>query len=274
MKISIAGELGSGKSTVSKILIERLGAEYYYTGAIMRAVAESRGMSVVELSLYMESHPEIDHEIDDGLRRLSDDPREMIIDSRLAWHFVRDTYKVYLTVDPLSAANRIFRDNRATESADSVEAVLANIKTRRESEKKRYREQYGVDCKDLSNYDLVIDTTHASPEAIAELILNGKAAHEADRAAGGGFYVCPLRLRFPDDASDEQKVARYASALDEGIAPDEAVEIVDYDGDFYVVGGVEAALAYTMCDHTFVPCVYRGEREPEGKFVTMSDTLF
>ena len=274
MKISIAGERGSGKSTVSKILIDRLGAEYYYTGAIMRAVAESKGMSVVELSLYMETHPEIDREIDDGLRRLSDDPRELIIDSRLAWHFVRDTFKVYLTVDPLSAAKRIFRASRATEQASSVEEMLSSIKTRRESEKKRYREQYGVDCKDLANYDLVIDTTYAAPEEIAAVIIDGMKAHESDRAAGGGFYICPKRLRFPDDASDETRISRYASALDEGIAPDESVEVVDYDGDFYVIGGVEAALAYTMCDCTFVPCVYRGERKPEGDFVCLADSLF
>ena len=39
-KISLAGDLGSGKSTVSKIIIDRLGAEYYSTGAIVRSVAE------------------------------------------------------------------------------------------------------------------------------------------------------------------------------------------------------------------------------------------
>ena len=38
-KISLAGDLGSGKSTVSKILIESLNAEYYSTGAIVRSVA-------------------------------------------------------------------------------------------------------------------------------------------------------------------------------------------------------------------------------------------
>ena len=66
-KISLAGDLGSGKSTVSKILIEELGATYYSTGAIVRDIAEKRGMSVVELNTYMETHPEIDHEIDDGI---------------------------------------------------------------------------------------------------------------------------------------------------------------------------------------------------------------
>jgi cytidylate kinase len=71
-KISLAGDLGSGKSTVSKILIERLGAEYYATGVLVREIAERHGMTIGELNIYMETHPEIDHEIDDGLKALAD----------------------------------------------------------------------------------------------------------------------------------------------------------------------------------------------------------
>ena len=38
--------------------------------------------------------------------------------------------------------------------------------------------------------------------------------------------------------------------------------------------GVEAALAYTMCDCTFIPCTYRGEAKPIGNFVSIADSLF
>ena len=51
-KISLAGDLGSGKSTVSDILISRLGAEYYSTGAIVRSIAASKGMTVTELNKF------------------------------------------------------------------------------------------------------------------------------------------------------------------------------------------------------------------------------
>ena len=91
-KISLAGDLGSGKSTVSKIIIDRLGAEYYSTGAIVRSVAEKHGMTVVELNKYMETHPEIDHEIDDGLKALSEVDKLLIIDSRMAWHFAEKSF--------------------------------------------------------------------------------------------------------------------------------------------------------------------------------------
>ena len=44
LKISLAGDLGSGKSTVSNILMGELGAEYYGTGKIARELAESMGI--------------------------------------------------------------------------------------------------------------------------------------------------------------------------------------------------------------------------------------
>ena len=144
-KISLAGDLGSGKSTVSKILIERLGAEYYSTGAIVRGLAKKYNMEVVEFNLYMETHPEIDHEIDDGLKALSEVDKLLIIDSRMAWHFTEGTFKVYLSCDAETSALRIMNDVRPGERAATLEESIRNTRERRESEKKRYMTQYGVD---------------------------------------------------------------------------------------------------------------------------------
>ena len=106
-KISLAGDLGSGKSTVAKILLAELGAEYYSTGSIVRSIAERMGMEIGELNVYMETHPEIDTEIDDGLVALASDPRALIIDSRMAWHFTAGTFKIYLSTDIEVASARI-----------------------------------------------------------------------------------------------------------------------------------------------------------------------
>ena len=38
--ISLTGDLGSGKSTVSNLLIERLNYDYIYTGKIQREIAK------------------------------------------------------------------------------------------------------------------------------------------------------------------------------------------------------------------------------------------
>jgi cytidylate kinase len=271
MKISIAGELGSGKSTVSKILIERLGAEYYYTGAIMRAVAESRGMSVVELSLYMESHPEIDIEIDDGLKALASDPRSLIIDSRMAWHFTKGTFKVYLTTDVEVASARIMSANRSGEHVATLEETINCTKSRRMSEKKRYLTQYGVDITDLSNYSLVVDTTYATPTEVAGVILSTLEKWREDNTAVF-CYLSPERINYLDDEHDEEKMSEYAAALERGeqIPP---VKVYEVDGEFYIEEGQESALAYAFNFSTYVPTVLVKGEIGERKYVKMKNSL-
>ena len=269
-KISLAGDLGSGKSTVSNILIERIGAKYYSTGAIVRSIAEKRGMSVVELNVYMETHPEIDHEIDDGLAALSDVDELLIIDSRLAWHFTKGTFKVYLSTDIETSALRIMSANRKGEHAASLEATVAETRSRRNSEKKRYMEQYGLDIKNLNNYSLIVDTTAATPDEVAERII--LSFEEWKKSPD---YKCavitPERLKYPDDAPDAELLAKYSDALERGESIPE-VEVIELDGDFYLESGLESALAYSFNMNTFIPArLVAGE--PHGEYITMRNSL-
>ena len=250
-KISLAGDLGSGKSTVSKILIERLGAEYYSTGSIVRSIAEERGMTVVELNKYMETHPEIDHEIDDGLKKLSDVDKLLIIDSRMAWHFTEGTFKVYLSADAETSALRIMSANRSGEHAETLEATIAETKARRESEKKRYMEQYGVDIKNLSNYSVIIDTTHATPEEIAECLIKSFEDWKNDKSFKKA-YIAPERIYYPDDAPNAEKIVSLSSMLEAGESIPE-VELFEENGEFYLAEELESALAYSFNMSTFIP---------------------
>ncbi|MBO7171310.1 MAG: cytidylate kinase family protein [Clostridia bacterium] len=270
-KISLAGDLGSGKSTVSKILIERLGATYYSTGAICRAIAAKHGMDIVEMNLYMETHPEIDTEIDDGLRALSDKDECMIIDSRMAWHFVRDTFKVYMTTELAESAKRILRAGRAEEQAETVEELAEKIRTRKASERKRYSEMYGVDCKDLSNYSLVVDSTYASPEEVAECILNCFADWQEDHSRTYA-YVCPRRFLYPDAGTDEGRAAKLSELLDAGVDAGDAYA-VECEGDIYLRDNAEVALAYAISDLPLVPTKLTVGKKPYGDFVKMTDTF-
>ncbi|MBQ7386714.1 MAG: (d)CMP kinase [Clostridia bacterium] len=269
-KISLAGDLGSGKSTVSAILIERIGAKYYSTGAIVRSIAEKRGMSVVELNVYMETHPEIDHEIDDGLAALSDVDELLIIDSRLAWHFTRGTFKVYLSTDIETSALRIMSANRQGEHASSLDATIAETRSRRNSEKKRYMEQYGLDIKNLDNYSLVVDTTNATPDEVAERIIlsfeEWKRSRDYKRA-----FITPDRLKYPDVTPDPEKISLYSDALERGDAVPE-VTAIELDGDFYLEDGLESALAYSFNMNTFIP-VRLVHGEPSGEYIVMKNSL-
>ena len=270
-KISLAGDLGSGKSTVSDILISALGAEYYSTGRIVRDIAERRGMSVVELNRYMETHPEIDKEIDDGLVALSDSDKLLIIDSRLAWHFTRDTFKVYLSVDTETSALRIMCAKRSGETSSSLEDAVVKTKARRDSECRRYLEQYGVDIKDLSNYDLVVDTTYASPEEVAQRIIDGFECRRREGAFRRA-YICPERLKYPDTESDGERVSALCAALElgESIA---SPEVVYRDGEFYLVSGLEEALAYSLSFSPFVEARLVSRDLPDAEYIEMKNSL-
>ena len=270
-KISLAGDLGSGKSTVAAILIEKLGAEYYSTGAIVRSIAAKRNMSVVELNVYMETHPEIDHEIDDGLKALSDLDKPLVIDSRMAWHFTRGTFKVYLSTDAEVSALRIMGANRQGEHKTSLEDTVKDTKARRESEKKRYFEQYGVHIKDLSNYSLIVDTTYATPEEVAECILSSFEAWQKDKSFTAA-YVSPERLNYPDDEPNAEKLSEISDLLDSGKEIPE-VKIFEIDGEFYLKDGYESALAYSLAMNTYIPAkLVRGSADGKS-YVKMKNSL-
>ncbi|MDR1631978.1 MAG: cytidylate kinase family protein [Dysgonamonadaceae bacterium] len=169
--ISITGDLGSGKSTVSNLLYKRLGYDYIYTGKIQRDIAGRYNMTTLELNKYSEIHPEIDEEIDATFKSLNE-AAHLIVDSRLSWFFIPKSFKVYLKTNLIISANRILDDNlRETERYSSKEEAANMIIARKTSENKRYRELYGVDCSNLSNFDLIVDTSFITPERVAEIIL-------------------------------------------------------------------------------------------------------
>lgn len=270
-KISLAGDLGSGKSTVAKLLIEALGAEYYSTGAIVRAVAEKRGMTVADLNVYMETHPEIDKEIDDGLVALSSDARPLVIDSRMAWHFTQGTFKVYLSTDAEVAALRIMNAGRTGESTGSLEVQVKETLRRRESEKKRYSEKYGVDITDFANYDLVVDTTYATPDEISACIL-AAFRMKNEGCAYAQAMLCPERLSYVDDSVDAEEIRALSMKLEVGQAVPE-VRVAANGGEFYVKSGLPSALAYAFNMNTLIPAVLVPYEEDGKEYVKMKNSF-
>jgi cytidylate kinase len=152
-------------------LCEKLKYDYIYTGKIQRGIAERYNMTTLELNKYSETHPEIDGEIDATFKSLNNASR-LSVDSRMAWFFIPDSFKVFLKTGVEVAAERISADNqRKNEKYLSKEEAIKNIIARKTSENKRYLELYGADCSDSTNFDLVIDTSHITPEQVAEKLI-------------------------------------------------------------------------------------------------------
>lgn len=171
-KITLTGDLGSGKSAVSRILCERTGYEYVSTGRIQRQLAQEMGIDTLEMNRRADTDPSIDQRIDGIFIDLGKDPRGYVIDSRMAWFFLPDSFKVYLQADVHIAATRILSDpTRNSEQYASLDEAVAKITARKQSENARFLKKYGADSTNLSNFDLVVDTTKYSVEEVAELIL-------------------------------------------------------------------------------------------------------
>ncbi|HUW59965.1 MAG TPA: cytidylate kinase family protein [Candidatus Bathyarchaeia archaeon] len=166
--VTITGSLGSGKSVVGKAVAALLGVPYFSTGDLQRALAARKGMTTLELNRLAETDPSIDYEIDGLMQEFAQKNDRCVIDSRLAWHFVPYSFKCYLQVNEKIGIERILGDTqRKSEKYGSLDEAYKAIKSRRASEEKRFAALYDLDLSNMDNYDLVVDTSRAQPEAVA-----------------------------------------------------------------------------------------------------------
>ena len=186
MHITLTGNLGSGKSTISKIMAAEYGFEIYSTGTIQRQLAQERGLTVLEMNRLMQSDHSYDNIIDETTTRISkESDRDLFFDSRLAWHFAVNSFKVFLSVDINEAARRVFNDSRGeVETYRDMLDAKSQLIERAHAEDTRYKEIYGIDYFNPSNYNLILDSTYTSPNILAEMIFLEKRHYEELTAAG------------------------------------------------------------------------------------------
>lgn len=170
--ISLAGDLASGKGTVSNILIQELNFGVYRNGEYVRKLAKEQGLDITSFNAYLSEHPEIDQQIEKSASEYAKTHDDFIIDARLGWYAVPESFKVYMKVDIDESAKRAFYDEsrKDTEKFDTIEEQRDDIARRYKMENERYWKIYGIRKEDMNNYDLVIDTTHLSPEEVAKII--------------------------------------------------------------------------------------------------------
>ena len=166
-RITVTGDPGSGKSTFARTVAERTGFRLITTGNIFRQLAAERGVSLNQLNEMAETQAELDHLVDDYLVSLNDSRENIVLDSRMGWHFVRDCLKIRLTVDLDVAADRILKDTAdLREKFADRETAVVEVERRKKSEIQRYRALYNVDISDPANFDLVINTSHKAPDDV------------------------------------------------------------------------------------------------------------
>lgn len=168
LKITITGDLYSGKSSVAKGACEAMDYTYFSVGELQRKLAVEKGMSIMEYNDYM-FHNNLDHEVDNRTMQIGIENENFIFDARLAWHFIPNSFKIYFKVDIDIAVERAMKSKRGkSENYASRQEAKERIIGRRRLEVTRFNEMYNIDIDNDSNYDLVIDTSHMTMEEVIE----------------------------------------------------------------------------------------------------------
>lgn len=166
MIITIGGVAGSGTTTATKLLSEKLGVPFVSAGGIFRQMAEEYGMSLIEFNKYSENNDNIDIELDKRQAKIAHESGNIVVEGRLSAYFIDADLKIWFNA-PLD-----IRAQRVCDREDkSFEQAKKEILTREESEALRYKDIHNIDINDMSIYDLIINTDSFDPESIVKIIL-------------------------------------------------------------------------------------------------------
>jgi len=267
MHITITGNLGSGKSTICKLLNEKYQFEIYSTGKVQRELAREMNMTTLELNQLMCSDKKYDKMIDDATTRISREKldKDIIFDSRLAWHFVEHSFKVFVSVSLDVAAERVMNDHRgAEENYSCLEEARKLLAERAATERVRYKDIYNLNYMDFSNYNLIIDSTYCSPDKIAEIIMQEAEEYYKNNTQPEPSItlVSPRRLVNEEDIlqEDEERLSKLIKEYETVAYVIDANILVKKPEDNYeVLEGMDQAIAAFIAKVPYAPIIMMKE---------------
>ena len=173
MLITITGKPCSGKGTISKTFCQKYNFEYVCAGDIMRSIAKEQGYNnILEFQQQNKDIDKVDNYIDNFTSNIGKTKahENVVIDSRLAWHFVEKSFKVFVNVNLNTASKRLLNAKRENEKVSTLAQAKNALRSRWAEENARYEKLYGINNLNLKNYDLVISSTNLTPEQLADKI--------------------------------------------------------------------------------------------------------
>ncbi len=167
--VTVGGLPGTGTSTLCKLLEDALDLPYTYAGRIFRDEAAARGMSLADFGALCQADPSVDQALDDKQVAMLRDGG-LILEGRLSGQLAHradlPAFKIWVVCDDEERIRRITERDGGDAEAQK-RATLA----REASEADRYHRYYGIDLADLTPYDLVLDSTRQTPEALRDTVV-------------------------------------------------------------------------------------------------------
>ncbi len=171
--ITLSGKPGSGKSSTADKVAEMLNYTRYSSGDMVRQLLQKHHLTLAQYNERAENEHGLDNEVDTMLRDLRSSS-DIVVDSRLGFYWLPESFKVYLDLDMEVATARIYKDavsntsrSGAGEGTASLIEVSKQVKARMLNEQQRFKMLYHVDPYDTAHFDLVIDTSRHSPQTVA-----------------------------------------------------------------------------------------------------------
>jgi cytidylate kinase len=181
MLITISGPPGGGKTTVATAVADAFDLDHVSGGDVFRSLAEERGYSLVEFNALAEEDDSIDRDLDRRLRKTARDREDLVLESRLSGWMAGDHADLRVWLDaPLDTRSARIAEREGS----SLETARRETKAREDSEKRRYREYYGIEFEDRSIYDLAVNTGRWGEEAVVDVVSTAIGAYGPDHDEG------------------------------------------------------------------------------------------
>ena len=175
--ITLGGLPGSGKSTVRDLLAAELGYQTFYTGGFSRQLAAERNLTLDEWNEQVANDKSLDELIDSEQMRINREEDNYVVDAHIGFHFIPDSFKVFLTVPIDISAKRILNDAqdetriKAGDIMETYDEAVERIKGRIANHQARYKKHYDIEVYNPENFDLVLDTSDILPDEVTARIV-------------------------------------------------------------------------------------------------------